>query len=71
MLHTSGPCEVFGFTASLILIPKKFQSKYIYALNSALCAPVAREAIKQFLFRYLIDMRVAYKSFKAPQLIIF
>ena len=49
MLHTGGLCGVLGFTAPFILISKKFQSKYIYILNSALCAPVARAAIKQLL----------------------
>ena len=71
MLHTGGPCGVLGFTAPLILISKKFQSKYIYTLNSALSAPVARETIKQFLFECLIDMGVAYKRYKTPRLIIF
>ena len=49
MLHTDGLCGVLGFTARFILISKKFQSKYIYTLNSALCAPIARAAIKQLL----------------------
>ena len=49
MLHTGGLCGILGFTAPLILISKKFQSEYIYILNSALCAPVARAAIKQLL----------------------
>ena len=49
MLHTGGPCGVLGFTAPLILISKKFQSKYVYTLNSALCAPIARAVIKQLL----------------------
>ena len=47
MPHTGGLCGVLGFTTPLILIYKKFQSKYIYTLNSALCAPIARAAIKQ------------------------
>ena len=42
-------CGVFGFTAPIILVSKKFQSKYIYTLNSALRAPLARAAIKQLL----------------------
>ena len=42
-------CVEFGFTAPIILISKKFQSKYIYTLNSALCAPIARTEIKQLL----------------------
>ena len=71
MLHTSGPCGVLGFAAPLNLISKKFQSKYIYTLNTALYAPFAREAIKQFLFECLIDMGVAYKPYKTPRLIIF
>ena len=50
MVHTGELRGVLGFTAPLILISKKFQSKYIYTLNSALCAPIARAAIKQFLF---------------------
>ena len=49
MLHTDRLCGVLGFTAPLILISKKFQSKYIYTLNSALCAPFLRAAIKQLL----------------------
>ena len=66
MLRTGRPCGVLGFTTSLILISKKPQSKYIYTLSSDLCAPVAREAIKQFLFRCLIDTGVAYKPYKTP-----
>ena len=50
MVHTGGLCGVLGFTAPLILIAKKFPSKYIYTLISALCAPIARAAIKQLLF---------------------
>ena len=50
MLHTGGPCGVLGFTAPLFLISKEFQNQYIYTLNSALCAPVARAGIKQLLF---------------------
>ena len=49
MVHTGGLCGELGFTAPLILISKKFQSKYIYALNSALCVPIARAAIKKLL----------------------
>ena len=49
MVHTGGLCGVLGFTAPLILIAKKFQSKCIYTLNIALCAPIARAAIKQLL----------------------
>ena len=49
MLHTGRLCGVLGFTAPLILVSEKFQSKYIYLLNSAFCAPVARAAIKQLL----------------------
>ena len=49
MVHTGGLCGVLGFTAPLILIAKKFQSKYIYTLNIALCAPIAQAAIKQLL----------------------
>ena len=50
MVHTGELRGVLGFTAPLTLISKKFQSKYIYTLNSALCAAIARAAIKQFLF---------------------
>ena len=49
ILHTGGLFGVLRFTPPLILISKKLQSKYIYTLNSALCAPVARAAIKQLL----------------------
>ena len=49
MVHAGGLCGVLGFTAPLILIAKKFQSKYVYTLNIALCAPIARAAIKQLL----------------------
>ena len=49
MLHTDGVCGVLGFTAPLILISKKFQSKYIYTLNSALRVLLGRAAIKQLL----------------------
>ena len=49
MVHTGGVREVLGFTAPLILISKKLQSKYIYTLNSTLCAPIAQAAIKQLL----------------------
>ena len=61
MIHTGELCGVLRFTAPLILISKNFQSKYIYTLNSALRAPIARAAIKQLL---LIEMGVAYKSYK-------
>ena len=66
MGHKGGLCGVLGFTAPLILISKKVQSKYIYTLNSALCAPIAGPAIKQFFFWCLIDMGVAYKPYKTP-----
>ena len=46
MPHTDGPCGVLGFTAPLILISKKFQSKYI---EQHFRAPLARAAIKQSL----------------------
>ena len=49
MVHTSGLLGVLEFTAPLTLISKKFQIKFIYTLNSALCAPIARAAIKQLL----------------------
>ena len=49
MVHTGALSGVLGFTAPLILIAEKFRSKYIYALNSALRAPIARAAIKQLL----------------------
>ena len=51
MVQTGALCGVLGFTAPLILTADKFRSKYIYvyALNSALCAPVARAATKQLL----------------------
>ena len=48
-VHTDGLCGVLGITAPLILISKKFSSKYIDTLNSALYAPIARAAIKQLL----------------------
>ena len=47
MLDTDGLCGVLGLTPTLILISKKFQSNYIYTLNSALRAPLAGAAIKQ------------------------
>ena len=47
--HTGGLCGVLQFTAPLILISMKFQRKYIYTLDSALCSPIARAAIKQLL----------------------
>ena len=49
MIHTGGLCGVLEFTAPLILISKKFQSKHVYTLDSALSVPVARVAIKQLL----------------------
>ena len=49
ILHTGGHCGVLGFTAPLILISKKFQSKYIHTFTGALCAPVAQAATKQLL----------------------
>ena len=49
VVHTGGLWGVLGFTAPLILISKKLQGKYIYTLNSALCARIARAAIKQLL----------------------
>ena len=49
ILHVGGLCGVLRFTAPLILISKKLQSKYINTMNSALCAPIARAAIKQLL----------------------
>ena len=55
MVQRSGLCGVLGFTAPLVLISKKIQSKYIYTLNSALCAPIT------VTFGCLIDMGVAYK----------
>ena len=66
MPHTGGLCGVLGFTTPLILIYKKFQSKYIYTLNSALCAPIARAAIKQLLLGAwdMGDMGVAYKPYE-------
>ena len=64
MVHAGGLLGVLGFTAPLILISKKFQIKYIYTLNSALCAPIARAAIKQFFGGCLIDMRVVCKPYK-------
>ena len=33
MVHAGGLSGVLGFTASLSLIAKKFQSKYIYTLT--------------------------------------
>ena len=49
MAHRGGLCGVLWYTALLILISKKFQSKCIYTLSSILCAPIARAAIKQLL----------------------
>ena len=49
MVHTGELCRILRFTAPLILISKKFKSKYIYTLNSALCAPIVGAAIKQLL----------------------
>ena len=49
MVDTGGLCVVLGFTAPFIIISKKLQSKYIYKLNSAFRAPIARAAIKQLL----------------------
>ena len=49
ILHTSGLCGILRFTAPLILISKKFQSKYIHTVSSALCAPIVRAAIKRLL----------------------
>ena len=46
IIHTGELCGILGLTAPLILISKKFQSKYIYTLNSALCVPIGRAAIK-------------------------
>ena len=63
MLHTGGLCGVLGFTAPLILISKKFQSKYIYTLNSTF--------YKAVFFECLIDVGAAYKSYKTPRLVIF
>ena len=63
MVHTGGLCEVLGFTAPLILISKKFWSKYIYTLNSPLCASNCTSSDKTVTFGYLIDM-VAYKPYK-------
>ena len=63
MLHTDGLCGVLGFTTPLILISKKFQSKYIYTLNSTF--------YKAVFFGCLIDVGAAYKSYKTPRLVIF
>ena len=49
MLRTFGLCGVLGFAAPLILLSKKFQSKYLYTLNGALRAPLAQASIKQLL----------------------
>ena len=49
MLHTDGLYGVLGFTPPLILISKKLKSKYIYTLNSAVRAPLARAVLKQLL----------------------
>ena len=66
MLDTDGLCGVLGLTPTLILISKKFQSNYIYTLNSALRAPLAGAAIKQLFFGCLIDLGVAYQPYKTP-----
>ena len=50
MVHTGGLCRLLGFTAPVILISKKLQSKYIHTLKSALRSPIARTTIKQLLF---------------------
>ena len=50
MVHTGGLCGVLRFTTPLILISEKLQSKYFYTLNSVLCVPIARAAIKQLRF---------------------
>ena len=49
MLHTGGLCGLLGFTAPLNLMSKKFQNKYVLCIESVLCAPIARAAIKQLL----------------------
>ena len=49
MLHRDGPCGILGFTTPLISILKRFQSKYIYTLNRALCAPFLLVAISPLL----------------------
>ena len=49
MIHAGELCGVLGFTAPLILISKKFHSKYIHTLNGTLSAPIARAAIKRLL----------------------
>ena len=48
MVHTGGLCGVLGFNAPLILISKNSKVN-IYTMNSALCAPITRAAIKQLL----------------------
>ena len=62
---TDGLSGVLGFTAPLILISKNFQDEYIYSLNSALCALIARAAIK-VIFGCLIEMVDSHKSYKTP-----
>ena len=63
MLHTDGLYGVLGFTTPLILISKKFQSKYIYTLNSTF--------YKAVFFGCLIEVGAAYKPYKTPRLVIF
>ena len=64
MAHIGRLCGVLGFTAPPMLISKKFQSKYIYTLNSALCAPNCTSSNKTVTFGCWIDMGVAYKPYK-------
>ena len=62
MLHTDGLYGVLGFTTPLILISKKFQSKYIYTLNSTF--------YKAVFLGCLIEVGAAYKPYKTPRLVI-
>ena len=71
MLHTDGLCGVLGFTTPLILISKTFQSKYIYTLNKRFACPIRTSSNKAVTFACLIDVGVACKPYKTPQLIIF
>ena len=66
MVHTGALCGVLGFTATLILISKNFQSKYIYTMNSAFCGSKVQTAKKALTFWCLIDMVVSYKPYLAP-----
>ena len=65
MVHTGGLCGVLGFTAPLILIAKKFPSKYIYIyIDQCFVCPNCTSSNKTVTFRCMIDMGVVYKPYK-------